>query len=1178
MTQILTISLFSIVCFITNAQTIVNREWTQLAGVPDPLSITTSCIDYQNNIITASSSVVTGQDANILVVKYDQDGNTLWQNSFNGISNGKDYSTTVKTDAVGNVFVIGTTFNTASNYDFILIKYNSQGVQQWQQIYNGVGNNIDFPTAIAFDNSNNIYVTGASTGTNSLTDFVTIKYSSPGTQQWVSTYDFALGYEAPVGIDINPNTNNIYVTGASAGTQASNNWDYATVEYNSSGVQLNVNRVVSAGNGLDKPTAISRDNTGNIYVTGSYFNSINNSYDIKTIKLNSSLILQWTMTFNGDNLDDQANSIDVDPTGNVFVAGYVKRSATGENVIVLKYSPTGVLLWQKEINQAGVLGDERGNKIIVDANGNAYVAGSFRQNGNKNFISMKIASDGTVNWQDIFDGTGSGDDEATSIAKNNNGDVVVSGKTFDGTNDKNTTIKYQGIAIDLNNLDTTNNTQFVKNEIIIKFDPSIINPAFSENLDLQYAPINEVIPDSTASKISSALSLESFNELRLVKIYDWMTPSDSISVARNGEHIVMDKLWSTYRMLIPNNINEPLAFANLDTLTNEIEFASLNYILTKDNIPNDTYCSTEQSSLVPTNQFANAHIHADGAWDIETGKSFIRVGVIDGITNYTHPDLGGGTLSTSKVIDGEDFVNNIPLSSVNINNFDEHATACSGIIGAIRNNNQGIAGIAGGNGQANSGVSLITLGVGSNNITIADASNAISKGAVLTFNGGWGYFCDILSNSYGFDPNEYQPILGQSVKLALDNHCVFIASRGNRPATYGSNFNQKERYPACINQNHVINVGGSGNDGNHKLVGINGDNESESRFGSGVDVIAPGSSDIVLTLNSGNNSLTPLTADPNYQFFSGTSSAVPHVAGLASLMLSHINGNSSYPNSLDDGDIQYLIKKYANDIGSEGSNKVGFGLINAQATLEHIDLNHGYFVMHSLQANSSYTGQLTNMGSGIQISFVAPDAPIAAGTYFATLIKNEYTHTIPLPSFTTNPQILDKWITHASGVSNSQTVDGTYSASISTSISGSNIVATYTTYIWKITHNTLSQAINPVWYPTATNSLDVNFSMLMYDPALVTGASNTTLENTTLSVYPNPANDKVNIAFNSKGKDKTSIKLLKTLGQILNEKEFVPTIGNNNVEFPTSSLPNGLYNIVISNNNSTVSSKLIINH
>jgi hypothetical protein len=75
----------------TKAQTIVNREWTQNFGVPDPLATTTSCLDYASNVIIAASDFVQGQDANISFIKYNHDRNIIWQNSFNGVSNGKDY-------------------------------------------------------------------------------------------------------------------------------------------------------------------------------------------------------------------------------------------------------------------------------------------------------------------------------------------------------------------------------------------------------------------------------------------------------------------------------------------------------------------------------------------------------------------------------------------------------------------------------------------------------------------------------------------------------------------------------------------------------------------------------------------------------------------------------------------------------------------------------------------------------------------------------------------------------------------------------------------------------------------------------------------------------------------------------------------------------------------------------
>jgi hypothetical protein len=247
--------------------------------------------------------------------------------------------------------------------------------------------------------------------------------------------------------------------------------------------------------------------------------------------------------------------------------------------------------------------------------------------------------------------------------------------------------------------------------------------------------------------------------------------------------------------------------------------------------------------------------------------------------------------------------------------------------------------------------------------------------------------------------------------------------------------------------------------------------------------------------------------------------------------------------------------------------------------LEHVDKNNGYWVMHSEQPNASFSGQLSTVGTNIQITLLAQDAPYASGTYFATLIENVYTHVIPLPLFATaSAQIQDTWITHSGGLPSSQLVDGIYGANISTSISGGNINATYKTFIWQITHNSIGQAINPIFYPVVTNSLTPHFSMLMYDPAIVTEVNNTTLDNSVVSVYPNPTNDKVNIAFESKERLQVDIKIYNILGQKVYEKIFTPVLGNNTIVIPTLALTNGLYNIILSNDTHSASSKLIIQH
>src|SRR5205809_245073 len=104
--------------------------------------------------------------------------------------------------------------------DYATIKDNSSGEEQWLSRYgpgslpsNGEANNGDFATAIAVDKSGNVYVTGYSGD-----DYVTIKYNSAGEQQWVARYDepgHALDAAYAIAVDA---SDNVYVTGYSDGT------------------------------------------------------------------------------------------------------------------------------------------------------------------------------------------------------------------------------------------------------------------------------------------------------------------------------------------------------------------------------------------------------------------------------------------------------------------------------------------------------------------------------------------------------------------------------------------------------------------------------------------------------------------------------------------------------------------------------------------------------------------------------------------------------------------------------------------------------------------------------------------------------------------------------------------------------------------------------------------------
>lgn len=158
---------------------------------------------------------------------------------------------------------------------------------------------------------------------------------------------------------------------------------------------------VSLGaSGPDNGSAITCDDFGNIYVTGSFSNSVdfdqgpgevlltsNGDGDVFVLKMDGLGKLLWAKSFGGNNTDG-GKSITVDRNGNVFVAGtmggrykYDPRqktlhmiSVSGEDIFVQKLDPKGNVKWIKSI---GGKESDLGKAITSDANGNIYVTGFF---------------------------------------------------------------------------------------------------------------------------------------------------------------------------------------------------------------------------------------------------------------------------------------------------------------------------------------------------------------------------------------------------------------------------------------------------------------------------------------------------------------------------------------------------------------------------------------------------------------------------------------------------------------------------------------------------------------------------------------------------------------------------------------------------------------------------------
>lgn len=361
--------------------------------------------------------------------------NLNWSANFNGNADGNDAITAIAADASGNVYVTGYAVNHAAGTDYVTIKYDSQGVQQWKAVYNGNGNGNDYAHAISADDAGNIYVTGtsdASTGALVNNNAVTVKYNSAGQQLWVAVFDGkSKSNDGARAIKVD-NTGNVYVTGNTTfrDSGAYGNIDYLTVKYNASGVQQwasTYNGTGPQGDQTDSANAIALDASGNVYVTGVSEGNVsghgNLFQDYLTIKYDASGNQLWTARFNGSaQRIDEAYAIATDKNGNAYVTGV--STGDGYEFATIKYNAGGAQQWVQTFQGAG--GIAFGFAIAVDGNSNVYVTGSDdAKPNNEDIYTIKYNSSGQKQWAARYDG---GDnDDPNALALDKKGNVYVSG-------------------------------------------------------------------------------------------------------------------------------------------------------------------------------------------------------------------------------------------------------------------------------------------------------------------------------------------------------------------------------------------------------------------------------------------------------------------------------------------------------------------------------------------------------------------------------------------------------------------------------------------------------------------------------------------------------------------------------------------------------------------------------
>jgi uncharacterized delta-60 repeat protein len=389
-----------------------------------------------------------GSNFDITTAKFDPNGVLAWATPYNGTGNGYDEARAIDIDASGNVYVTGYSAGPSNNYDIVTIKYNAAGAQQWATQFNGTANGFDEGYDIAVDGSGNVYVTGGTVSTTSNANYITIKYNAAGVQQWATTYSNttnSTASEVAYALTLDA-SGNIYVTGTSY-ANATNDHDIATVKYNNSGTQQWVARYNGPGSVFDAGADLVVDAALNVYVTGYARDLVGTTnYSYATIKYNAAGSQQWASIYDGPAADDdEARAICLTPAGNVAVTGRsLGTGSTAEDCTTILYNGSnGSTIWARRFDGGAVQYDE-GIAVAADSSNRIFVTGySYAIGTNNNFLTIRYEANGDTSWIVKYNGPGNNADQAYSLAIGMTGEFYVGGMSKgSGTNEDYAVVKY----------------------------------------------------------------------------------------------------------------------------------------------------------------------------------------------------------------------------------------------------------------------------------------------------------------------------------------------------------------------------------------------------------------------------------------------------------------------------------------------------------------------------------------------------------------------------------------------------------------------------------------------------------------------------------------------------------------------------------------------------------------